>query len=223
MSKQIPFFMSGPRLVLRMDGFVMAFAVGLDITVSRNIQTIYQFGQVSPVANQATLYNGVTGSMQIIKMIDPSVIADKKAIALNTQGVGPNLVNSIDSPTVIDGTAAAPAATFSTANKVDNNSAFAKSQTLRDQLDPERVLLSSTFDIEVWQTYPDSTGNGFTPVKHFTIQNCRLNSRGSTISPGSLTNESIGFVGTLLVTEQRQQVSGVENLRDLEDSVTVQG
>jgi hypothetical protein len=40
-------------------------------------------------------------------------------------------------------------------------------------------------------------------VKHFTVQNCRLNSRSASISAGQLLTESFSFTGTLLVSEDR--------------------
>lgn len=225
MSTQLPFFMSGPRMVIKMDGKVLAFAIGLDITVSRNIQTVYQFGQVGPIANQATLYNGVTGSMQIVKLIDSAVVTDKESVAALTQGVGAiKPTGNVSLPITVN--AASGTSNSTTANSTTANSALSISSNMQKQLDPEQVLLSSTFDIEVWQSYPTSTTSTTQKaVKHFTIQNCRLNSRGTTISPGSLTSESVGFVGTLFVTEQRQAVSGVsdDNLRDLEDSSTQEG
>lgn len=225
MSSQLPFFMSGPRLVIKMDGQILAFAVGLDISVSRNVQTIYQFGQVGPVANQATLYNGVTGSMQIIKLADVQARQAKSAGPAKANYQGNEKPNgSIGLPTTADGNVTAgstqnvSAGIQSTTNL--DNSALNYTSNMQRQLDPAQVLLSSTFDIEVWQSYPNTVtitnnkpvANGYKTLKHFTIANCRLNSRGTSISPGSLTSESVGFVGTLLVSERRD--GGVADQED---------
>lgn len=198
---QIPFFMSGPRLVIRADGRVLAFAVGLDITVSRNVQTVYQFGQVSPVANQVTLYNGVTGSMQIIKLADVDARASKEAaLPANTNGNGSVAASGNIAVPDING---AEGNHFIPKQNIES-SVLNYTSNLQKQLDPELVLLSSTFDIEVYQTYPNpDQDNKYLVKKHFTIKNVRLNSRGTTIAPGSLTSESVGFVGTLFVSEGR--------------------
>lgn len=220
---QIPFFMSGPRMVIKADGRVLAFAVGLDITVSRQVQTIYQFGQVSPVANQATLYNGVTGNMQVIKLADVDARAAKEAaLPGNSNGNGPTpATGSIPVPD-IKGEAGNE---FIPKNNIES-SVLNYTSNLQKQLDPELVLLSSTFDIEVYQTYPNpDQDNKYLVKKHFTIKNCRLNSRGTTIAPGALTSEAVGFVGTLLVSEGRDGPDGLPNdqLIDRQDNGASEG
>jgi hypothetical protein len=92
------------------------------------------------------------------------------------------------------------------------NSLITATENLKKHLDPASVLASSTFDIEVWQMYPTTDtvadigpklNNQGVLVKHFTVQNCRLNSRSASISAGQLLTESFSFTGTLLVSEDR--------------------
>jgi hypothetical protein len=173
------------------------------------------------------MYNGVSGSMQIVRLIDKESANSnldqfksdtKKTEIQNWDGVGQQT----------DGIGAVSAVKGSSTS----NSVHSASENLIRHLDPGSVLASSTFDIEVWQMYPTESvllgaadpvskvsppllkdGNqkrsgGLNKdgilVKHFTVQNCRLNSRSASISAGQLLTESFSFTGTLLVSEDRQ-------------------
>lgn len=224
MAGQTPFFMSGPRLKIKVDGQTIAYAVGLDLRVSRNVQIVNVLGSYASVALQATAYNGVSGSMQIVRLMDKtsaqSNIAEfnkqnEKKDTENWTGVAP--LTGVANNSIVKGSST-------------SNSVISASENLIRHLDPESVLASSTFDIEVWQMYPTETvlqtvatkeqpstpilkdgnqqragglNNSGVLVKHFTIQNCRLNSRSASISAGQLLTESFSFTGTLLVSDDR--------------------
>lgn len=207
MAAQTPFFMSGPRLLLKIDGVKVAYAVGLDLRVSRNVQIVNTLGSFASVAIQATMYNGVSGSMQIVRLIDSEsrTSQETNATAAGKQNATPALL-SLPEPalTGISGNTTGGAGTA--------NSLVTATENLKKHLDPASVLASSTFDIEVWQMYPTTDtvagtdsklNNQGVLVKHFTVQNCRLNSRSASISAGQLLTESFSFTGTLLVSEDR--------------------
>lgn len=206
---QTPFFMSGPRLLLKIDGVKVAYAVGLDLRVSRNVQIVNTLGSFASVAIQATMYNGVSGSMQIVRLLDKDSRSSlvTAANAAGKQKLDPALsatpekaLTGLDS-SLVDSQSAT------------SNSVVAATENLKKHLNPASVLASSTFDIEVWQMYPttDTVEAGKEPslnnkgvlVKHFTVQNCRLNSRSASISAGQLLTESFSFTGTLLISEDR--------------------
>jgi hypothetical protein len=208
MAAQTPFFMSGPRLLLKIDGVKVAYAVGLDLRVSRNVQIVNTLGSFASVAIQATMYNGVSGSMQIVRLLD-SDSRGKLVDAANAAG------KQKKDPAL----SALPEAALTGLNTPDvntqsssSNSLITATENLKKHLDPASVLASSTFDIEVWQMYPtvgtvagkeSKLNNKGVLVKHFTVQNCRLNSRSASISAGQLLTESFSFTGTLLVSEDR--------------------
>ena len=214
MAAQTPFFMSGPRLLLKIDGIKVAYAVGLDLRVSRNVQIVNTLGSFASVALQATMYNGVSGSMQIVRLLDTASrtalekAAPEKKATTDNELIG--LKNESSNPT--DAT---------------TNSLISATDNLKKHLDPSSVLASSTFDIEVWQMYPTtvtvdsknpSLNNEGVLVKHFTVQNCRLNSRSASISAGQLLTESFSFTGTLLVSEDRPGVDPNNPTADQHDS-----
>jgi hypothetical protein len=199
MAAQTPFFMSGPRLLLKIDGKKIAYAVGLDLRVSRNVQIVNTLGSFASVALQATMYNGVSGSMQIVRLLDAE---SRKALETAAPGKTATTDNELIGLETVSN------------NPTDatTNSLISATKNLAKHLDPSSVLASSTFDIEVWQMYPteDTTksagerlNNQGVLVKHFTVQNCRLNSRSASISAGQLLTESFSFTGTLLVSEDR--------------------
>lgn len=212
MAAQTPFFMSGPRLLLKIDGVKVAYAVGLDLRVSRNVQIVNTLGSFASVAIQATMYNGVSGSMQIVRLLDSDSRTKLKdaATAAGKQNGAPAL-SATPEPAL---TGIKTSVTDS--DSASSNSLIAATENLKKHLDPASVLASSTFDIEVWQMYPtvetvDATKKGQLNnqgvlVKHFTVQNCRLNSRSASISAGQLLTESFSFTGTLLVSEDRSNL-----------------
>lgn len=217
MANQTPFFMSGPRLLIKIDGVKVAYAVGLDLRVSRNVQVVNTLGSYASVALQATMYNGVTGSMQIVRLMDKksrqkygqakladNATAEDKAAADN---------DTLAKATPADALTGIPNSSTTLNNSVsDTNTVIAATENLKKHLDPASVLASATFDIEVWQMYPKvgatesdagRLNNQGVLVKHFTVQNCRLNSRSASISAGQLLTESFSFTGTLLVSDDR--------------------
>jgi hypothetical protein len=207
MAAQTPFFMSGPRLLLKIDNVKVAYAVGLDLRVSRNVQIVNTLGSFASVAIQATMYNGVSGSMQIVRLLDSEsrTAQETNAATAGKQNTNPPLSSLPESAlTGISGNTTGGAGTA--------NSLITATENLKKHLDPASVLASSTFDIEVWQMYPTTNtvagtdsklNNQGVLVKHFTVQNCRLNSRSASISAGQLLTESFSFTGTLLVSEDR--------------------
>ena len=221
MAQQTPFFMSGPRLLIKVDGQKVAYAVGLDLRVSRNVQIVNTLGSFASVALQATMYNGVSGSMQIVRLAD----ADSRSKLRTSAGRAADTDSTQPVPALsgIKGNVPDPAGT--------SNSLITATNNLKKHLDPASVLASSTFDIEVWQLYPTvaaEAANGIKVgelnnegvlVKHFTIQNCRLNSRSASISAGQLLTESFSFTGTLLVSDDRK----VDNEVEKEDSAAFGG
>jgi hypothetical protein len=209
MAAQTPFFMSGPRLLLKIDGVKVAYAVGLDLRVSRNVQIVNTLGSFASVAIQATMYNGVSGSMQIVRLLDSD--SRTKIVEAATAGKDPARKDGLKSEPdpALTGISGATTGGVGTANSL-----VTATENLKKHLDPASVLASSTFDIEVWQMYPTtdtvagksaSLNNQGVLVKHFTVQNCRLNSRSASISAGQLLTESFSFTGTLLVSEDRAE------------------
>lgn len=184
MSKGIaPLFTSAPRLQLRIDDNVLAYAIGFNMNVAIDIQPVQVLGQFDAASLEPTVYNVVTGTMQIVRLL-----SDATRAGYNTAGNGNGW------------TAAGQAAPQSSAS----NSVLS---SLKTHLDPAKVLVSRTFDMNLYLTVPTvanldanvpaaGTLNG-TPEVWLRIKNCRLVSRNGNISQGQLVNEPVNFQGLL--------------------------
>ena len=66
------------------------------------------------------------------------------------------------------------------------------------QFNPLNLLISSTFDIDVYVkktlTAKSATSPGFTEELLFTIKNCRLTNYSMAFAPGQLLNETVQYV-----------------------------
>jgi hypothetical protein len=80
---------------------------------------------------------------------------------------------------------------------------------LHHHLNPETILISQTFDIDIYLKAPKFTidSNGYatdyqgvdTEVSFLTIKDCRINGMNGTIAPGQLLEEPLSFMGLLAV------------------------
>jgi hypothetical protein len=88
--------------------------------------------------------------------------------------------------------ARASTATSGTATdpKTDGNSML-----VGPQFNPSKLLISRTFDIEVYERKADgATTVGDLGERVFLIHNCRMTSYSITFTPGQLVSENIGFI-----------------------------
>lgn len=181
-------FMSGPRLKLKIDGVVVAHAVGFDISVRKTARHHHTLGEFGPVSIGTLLFNGVDGSLQIQqlnpflanKVISTDTLKDQRPDS-TTQVAGSTSNTHIATPDQL---------------KV-NNSLKNANDNLRNMFDPAKILLTSTFTIEVWQTYPDGNGT-ICEVLQMTIEKARLNGHRMGLSLAQLTTVSFGFEGAYI-------------------------
>jgi hypothetical protein len=75
-----------------------------------------------------------------------------------------------------------------------NNSLKNANENLRNMFDPSKILLTSTFTIEVWQAYPMADGT-IKDIKQMEIVKCRLNGHRMGLSLAQLTTVTFGFEG----------------------------
>ena len=131
MAAQTPFFMSGPRLLIKIDGVKVAYAVGLDLRVSRNVQIVNTLGSFASVAIQATMYNGVSGSMQIVRLLDSASRTALNTNASATKAADKKTLQSFPDASLSGLTTPAAATTAGT-----SNSTISATENLKRHLDP---------------------------------------------------------------------------------------
>lgn len=206
MAGKKPLFVSAPRLVLGVrDGngnFIkIAYAIGLSVNVSTTVQPVYVIGDFGPVSYEPTMYNPVTGSFQIVRLQSKNFkdkrVANAKALYSESKILNKDTI-----------TASVP--------DVDNN--IITQANLFKHLNPAEVLMSSSFDIEIYfningygHAITSSQVNNFnsttTPpaandpklFKFMTLKDCRITSRNVNLAQGQFVNEPLNFMGLLAI------------------------
>ena len=205
----IPLFTSAPRLRLVIGANTLAYAIGFNMNVGVDIQTVKVLGSFAGISLEPTMYNVVTGTLQILKLNTASFKKQQAANVVNDPFVGtvtPQVVVPASQAQLTSTTAAnsAPLAGSS-------NSLLATDQ-LATHLDPKNVLLSRSFDMDVYIEVPSAdsvaaliagskpAGTGTTTNTWMRISTCRLISRNANITHGQLVNEPMNFQGLLATT-----------------------
>lgn len=191
MSKILPLFAAAPRLKIKVNGTDIAYAIGLNMNVSIDVVPVKILGQFEIAALEPTAYNPVTGTFRVIRLLNPSSQAAIKAAAESGR------TNLLGSTTTIE-----PAI-----SNASGSSSVLSQSYLHRHLDPTKVLISQTFDIELFLKLPKMTfENGI--VKTYTgdeeesfikIQDCRVVGMDGEIAPGRLLEEPLSFQGLLAI------------------------
>ena len=205
----IPLFTSAPRLRLVIGANTLAYAIGFNMNVGVDIQTVKVLGSFAGISLEPTMYNVVTGTLQILKLNTASFKKQQAANVVNDPFVGtvtPQVVVPASRAQLTSTTAADSAPLAGSSNSV-----LATDQ-LVTHLDPKNVLLSRSFDMDVYIEVPTAdsvaaliagskpAGTGTTTNTWMRISTCRLISRNANITHGQLVNEPMNFQGLLATT-----------------------
>lgn len=201
MSGALPVFATAPRLKIYIKNQPVAYALGFNINVSVEVQDVYVIGQYAPVTNEPTMYNLVTGTMQIQRLVSQTTQNQLNTIA-NAQG---QLTDQQGRRAVADFANIAQGGEATNAAGT-SNSVLAQGELTR-HLDPARVLASQAFNIRVFMKVPRieagnfaATGATLEEKEWMEIQNCRITSETMNISMGQLVNIPVNFQGLLATT-----------------------
>lgn len=200
-------FTSAPLVKIKLDGQLIAYAVSMGYSISKQIQAPQILGEYAAPSLISTFYNPVRGQLRILKLA-PKASRDKKVALANAN---PGL--RADSRTGVTDNTSTPLTQIP--DDIDGG-ILATSENLTNSFDPAKVILSSTFDIEIVRAYPsqDSTVIYNTLT---TINDCRLETRNVQISMAQVVNESFSFVGTIAVNFSPNDASGTNADKILED------
>lgn len=201
MSNLAQSFLTAPRIKIYVDNQPLAYAVGFNINLSVSLADVNVIGSYAPIAQEAVQYNVVSGSMQIVRVLNQ-----------NTQTTLNTLANA--APQLTSAGAIRPTTDFNalgTDGQVVAPSGTANSVTtglLARHLSPERVLLSKSFQIRLFLKVPNIGDDGqpvITPanpqglkeIEFMVINDCRITSDSVSISMGSLVSTPVSFQGLL--------------------------
>lgn len=195
-------FVSAPRLIIKMGSGanmpVIAYAIGINLDISVDVRPVFTLGLFAPASYEPTMMNTVRGSMQILRL--QSEAGGRATTSRSAQASAASSASNF--------AGAAPTADAATANMYvngdgklmseaakanDNNSILRQSNSFR-HLDPLTILLSETFDIDLYMNVDHTAKN---VVAFMTIKDCRLNSRSMNMTMGQLLSEPVSFEGLL--------------------------
>jgi|GEM_PF-2701139 len=216
MAKKIPLFASAPRCKITIGGVPVAYAIGLNMSVSVQIQEVRILGEFAIQSLEPVSYAPVTGSIQIVRLLGQTVIPGKAAIPASgsvvevaaTPDTTAQITASNKFSTQLQGTQASPddkLTKVAIQNSVSGTANFSQT-TLLAHLDPKKVLTSQSFDIEIFLKAPAANPSDAAPdveVAFMGLIDCRLVGSSMNIAPGQLLTQSLEFQGLLMINRAR--------------------
>lgn len=185
MAASIPGFLTGANLVIRIGDRRIAFAQSLSFQRNVAHTAVMGVGAFDVLALEPTSF-AASGSMQILRWTDE---------ALGVAGFGAaDQVDSRPAGSLPDNMQKVVGAKYD-AEKNDN----VPGNSIIDDtaFNPQKLMLSKTFDIEVYEKAPnDQNGLAGVPEKKllFTLVDCRVRSYGFNFVPGELLIENVSFL-----------------------------
>lgn len=228
MSNLQPLFASAPRIKLYINNQVVAYAIGFNFNVSVDVQPVFVLGRFAPVSLEPTMYNTVTGTLQIVRLKNVNLTANA-----NAQSGKADAAQPITTGSITDAEKLANASGGSSASG-GSNTPISQSELFR-HITPSQLLLSQAFDMKLYMKIPKTAapavlGVGTAPsipevlantqlaeVEWMNIQSCRITSRNTNISMGQLVNEPLNFQG--LLAAHAVQGTGLVNAFSLDGTV----
>jgi len=190
MSKVLPLFAAAPRLKIKVNGTDIAYAIGLNMNVSVDVVPVKILGQFEIAALEPTAYNPVSGTFRVIRLLHPS---SQTQITTAAETGRTNLLGGAKLEPAI-------------ANATSSSSVLSQSY-LHRHLDPTKVLVSQTFDIELYLKIPKMTivdgivqsYDGDEEESFIKLQDCRVVGMDGEIAPGRLLEEPLSFQGLIAI------------------------
>ncbi len=206
---KMPVFTTAPRIQLRIGDTKIAYAIGINLNIAIEVQPINVIGTFGPVALEPTMYNPVTGTVQIIKLMSKDTLTEHVNYVTNT---GANTVSkpSLAQGVSVDAQGRETYGTMPSAYRFNNNSPV-NQYDLFLHLNPGKILSSQTFNMDFYMYVPEytsvtdpsdptseiSASVKYTEVPWLRIEDVRLTSRSVNITLGQLVNEPVNFQGLL--------------------------
>lgn len=211
MAGKLPLFASAPRCVIEIDGRTVAYAVGLSLNTSVNLQEVRILGEFAVQSIEPVAVLPASGSFQIVRILDSATFANQKesgkALATNLSG-NPATAGSEKAQDLVNA--------FNSGTSAAAGNDFGQAELLK-HLDPRTALLSKSFDVKIKLRVPTAAAIATPPAANdsagiaaalettefITIKDCRLTSSSMNIAPNQLLTMSLEFQGLLMVNEAR--------------------
>ena len=219
MAGMMPLFVAAPRVVLKVADVVIGYAIGLRVNVTLDIERVKILGQFEPIAIEPMFLPPCSGTFRVVRLLSFDSRTANSAAAVATRD------NNVLDPKVTDNdpfgsaVAVAPAASGSLTEPASGS--VLGQGALSRHLDPEKILYSQTFDMDLYIKVPNiaashiGTGNilnADAPIitgtatdvyfeEHFLkVKDCRLSGASVDLTPGRLLEEPFSFEGLIAQT-----------------------
>jgi len=207
MAGKLPLFASSPRCKLTINGQDVAYAIGLNLSASVQLQEVRILGEFAIQSIEPISYAPVSGSFQIVRLLEQEQVTQQVASAT---AIATSLQGQLQENT---------GAKVAQNNSIPLAGNFNQGLLL-EHLDPRKVLLSQSFDVELQLKVPKfvqtAAVNGTTAaqaslapgatdflVSFLKVIDCRLTGSSMNISPGQLLTQSLEFQGLLMINTAR--------------------
>lgn len=198
-------FNSGALIKIKVDGVTLAYALSMSYSISKQIIAPPIMGEYGIPSLATVRYNPVNGSLRIIKTAPQQSLDERVNGANATKGA-----SSSDSDAQV-----ASSTPLLNLENGEAPSAVGLTENTINSFDPAKVILSSTFDIEIVRAYPSPDGAVVYNLMT-TIKDCRFTTRGANIPLGQLVNETMGYTGILVVNYSPDNATGGNSDKILE-------
>jgi hypothetical protein len=199
-------FTTGSLIRVLLDGLHIANAISIGYSVTRGIQAPPILGNYVTPTLVPVSYQPVKVTLSILKTLPQSSINEKVNLA------NANSALSLDKSEVNANVSTPTSPQLDTAQQ----GVIGTNQNTINSFDPAKVLLSSTFDLEISRAYPTAEEN----IVYNTItiiKDCRFDGRSGNISLGQIVREQISMTGTLLINYSPNDPTGTNKDKILED------
>lgn len=184
MAGQLTSFLTGASCAIRIGDVRIAYAQNLNINTRMDHTAVYGIGSFSPHSLEPVNHS-VGFSMQIMRYSNAIIKGDAQAGTpnrLNTASSLPDNLSSAATDENRDG------------NSLIDSTAF----------NPQLLLLSATFDIEVYERNFEADKIGAEGKLIYIIKDCRLSNYSFNFAPGQMLIENVSGIGRFLTDSEEQ-------------------
>lgn len=204
MANQLPSFLSGSNVVIKIGDMTVAFCQDLRFNRTMTNVPVRGIGSHSVHTLEPVDFS-VSGQMSIVRYANLSQTFDAAKYQAQLLNKG---ILTADEITTLTANAVS---SFNNGDRIGAISNFvskptASGNSLLDSsyFDPRKMLLTATFDIDVYDRKAVASGTKFDLGSAgnliYSIKNCRLNSYSINFVPGQLLIENVTFLGTTCET-----------------------
>lgn len=184
MAGQLNSFLTGGSCAIRIGDVRIAYAQNLSISTRMDHTAVYGVGSYGPHALEP-VNHGVNFSFQIVRYSDAILTGDTEAGTPNRTASNSSLPDNMG-------------ATQSDGNR-DGNSLIDSTA-----FNPQLLLLSTTFDIEVYERNFDTNQLGVEGNLIYLVKDCRLRNYSFNFAPGQLLIENVSGIGRYLTDAEEE-------------------